>query len=81
MKELTLEEMKKREERKLIQKGYLKSIKERADYLIGHNNSREIFEEVIEIFSKIDKLYMNENEKYRDEYEFAKGQGRIENTK
>ncbi|WP_462350499.1 hypothetical protein [Fusobacterium varium] len=58
-----------RVKRKKRQKNYLELISDLAERLAKQNNSIEVYEEVKDIYSKMEKLIIGVNDEYYDKYE------------
>ncbi|MGN0944116.1 hypothetical protein [Fusobacterium varium] len=58
-----------RAKRKKRQKNYLELIADLAERLARQNNSIEVYEEVKDIYSKMEKLIIGVNDEYYDRYE------------
>ena len=58
-----------RAKRKKRQKNYLELIAGLAERLARQNNSIEVYEEVKDIYSKMEKLIIGVNDEYYDRYE------------
>lgn len=58
-----------RVKRKKRQKNYLELIADLAERLARQNNSIEVYEEVKDIYSKMEKLIIGVNDEYYDRYE------------
>ena len=58
-----------RVKRKKRQKNYLELISDLAERLAKQNNSIEVYEEVKDIYSKMEKLIIGVNDEYYDRYE------------
>lgn len=58
-----------RAKRKNRQKNYLELIADLAERLARQNNSIEVYEEVKDIYSKMEKLIIGVNDEYYDRYE------------
>lgn len=61
-----------RAKRKKRQKNYLELIADLAERLARQNNSIEVYEEVKDIYSKMEKLIIGVNDEYYDKYEDEK---------
>lgn len=61
-----------RAKRKKRQKNYLELIADLAERLARQNNSIEVYEEVKDIYSKMEKLIIGVNDEYYDRYEDEK---------
>ncbi len=61
-----------RVKRKKRQKNYLELISDLAERLAKQNNSIEVYEEVKDIYSKMEKLIIGVNDEYYDKYEDEK---------
>lgn len=61
-----------RVKRKNRQKNYLELIADLAERLARQNNSIEVYEEVKDIYSKMEKLIIGVNDEYYDKYEDEK---------